>query len=168
MKKQHLILLVLVLGLGWWGTTHPATAQSGTFFEKLKGLAGEWEGQTPGEPSVKASYLVVSNGSAVLETVQPAAEPSMITVYHMDKDALRMTHYCGSQNQPRMKAISVSPDGKVASFELTDITNLAKPTDGHMKNLEITFLDLDHIIQKWTWVENGQKRDYVFHLTRLK
>jgi len=29
---------------------------------------------------------------------------SMVTMYHLDKGRVMMTHYCSAQNQPRMQA----------------------------------------------------------------
>ena len=90
----------------------------------------------------------------------------MVTVYHMDGNDVRMTHYCSAQNQPRMKASSVSRNARVVFFEFVDVTNLARPTDGHMQNLEITFKDRNHITHKWTWLENGRTTDNIFTLAR--
>jgi YD repeat-containing protein len=67
-----------------------------------------------------------------------------------------------------MKASSVSPGARVVSFEFVDVTNLAKPTDGHMQNLEITFTDDDRITYKWTWRENGRTTDNTFTLARVQ
>jgi hypothetical protein len=167
--KKYMTALVLVVGLGLLVASPAAVAESGSVFEKFKALAGEWEGQRSDGEMVKVSYQVLSGGSAVVETLTELAEEvTMVTVYHMDGDDVRMTHYCSAQNQPRMKASSVSPGARVVSFEFVDVTNLAKPTDGHMHNLEITFTDDDRITYKWTWRENGRKRESVFHLTRVQ
>ncbi|MFQ5790865.1 MAG: hypothetical protein ACE5JI_10365 [Acidobacteriota bacterium] len=165
--KRSMTALVLLAGLGVL-VASPATAEPGSVFEKFKALAGEWEGQRSAGGWVKVSYQVHSRGSAVVETITPPDEPTMVTVYHMDGDDLRMTHYCSAQNQPRMKASSVSRNARAVSFEFVDVTNLARPTDGRMQNLEITFKDRDHITQKWTWLENGRRTDNLFTLTRVR
>ena len=167
--KKYMTALVLVVGLGLLAASPAAVAESGSVFEKFKALAGEWEGQRSGGGSVKVSYQVLSGGSAVVETLTELTEEvTMVTVYHMDGDDVRMTHYCSAQNQPRMKASSVSPGARVVSFEFVDATNLAQPTDGHMQNLEITFKDRNHITQKWTWRENGRTTDNTFTLARVR
>jgi hypothetical protein len=144
-------------------------AEPGSVFEKFKALAGEWEGQRSDGETVKVSYQVHSGGSAVVETLTELAEEvTMVTVYHMDGNDVRMTHYCSAQNQPRMKAAAVSPGARVVSFEFVDVTNLARPTDGHMQNLEITFVDRNHITQKWTWLDNGRTTDNIFTLARVR
>ncbi len=166
--KRSMTVLVLLVGLASLVASPAAVAEPGSVFEKFKALAGEWEGQRSGGGSVKVSYQVHSGGSAVVETITPPDEPTMVTVYHMDGDDVRMTHYCSAQNQPRMKASSVSPEAQVVSFEFVDVTNLAQPTDGHLQNLEIIFKDRNHIAQKWTWRENGRTTDNTFTLTRMR
>ncbi len=166
--KKYMTALVLVVGLSGLVASPAAMAEPGSVFEKFKALAGEWEGQQSGGGWVKVSYQVHSGGSAVVETITPPDEPTMVTVYHMDGDDVRMTHYCSAQNQPRMKASSVSRNARVVSFEFVDVTNLAQPTDGRMQNLEITFKDRNHITQKWTWLNNGRTTDNTFTLTRVR
>ncbi len=167
--KKYMTALVLVVGLGLLVASPAAVAEPGSVFEKFKALAGEWEGQRSDGETVKVSYQVLSGGSAVVETLTELAEEvTMVTVYHMDGDDVRMTHYCSAQNQPRMKASSVSRNARVVSFEFVDVTNLAQPTDGHLQNLEITFKDRNHIAQKWTWRENGRTTDNTFTLTRVR
>ncbi len=167
--KKYMTALVLVVGLGLLVASPVAVAESGSVFEKFKALAGEWEGQRSDGEMVKVSYQVLSGDSAVVEILTEFAEEvTMVTVYHMDGNDVRMTHYCSAQNQPRMKASSVSPEARVVSFEFVDVTNLAQPTDGHLQNLEITFKDRNHITQKWTWRENGRTTDNTFTLTRVR
>ncbi len=167
--KKYMTALVLVVGLGLLAASPAAMAEPGSVFEKFKALAGEWEGQRGDGQAVKVSYQVLSGDSAVVETLTELAEEvTMVTVYHMDGNDVRMTHYCSAQNQPRMKASSVSRNARVVSFEFIDVTNLAQPTDGHMQNLEITFRDRNHITQKWTWLENGRTTDSTFTLARVR
>lgn len=167
--KKYMTALVLVVGLGVLVASPAVVAEPGSVFEKFKALAGEWEGQRSGGGSVKVSYQVLSGDSAVVEILTELAEEvTMVTVYHMDGNDLRITHYCAAKNQPRMKAAAVSPDARVVSFEFVDATNLAQPTDGHMHNFEITFKDRNHIAQKWTWLENGRTTDNHFTLTRVR
>ena len=167
--KKYMTALVLVVGLGLLVASPAAVAEPGSVFEKFKALAGEWEGQRGDGQAVKVSYQVLSGDSAVVETLTELAEEvTMVTVYHMDGNDVRMTHYCSAQNQPRMKASSVSRNARVVSFEFIDVTNLAQPTDGHMQNLEITFKDRNHITQKWTWLENGRTTDSTFTLARVR
>ncbi len=115
----------------------------------------------------RITYEPVAGGTSLLERIE-GGEPghaAMISVYHMDGDDLVMTHYCGHGNQPTMKA---APGGDQIAFSMTSVTNLAKPTDGHMHGLEVTFLDQDHFRQEWLWTANGKDEPHVFNYTRVR
>src|SRR5262245_29087300 len=71
-------------------------------FEKLKGLVGTWEGKAHGE-EVTVVFKLTGAGSALVETQFPGSAHEMVSVYHLDGDDLRMTHYCAVGNQPRVK-----------------------------------------------------------------
>ncbi len=144
------------------------TAETGSAFDRLKALAGEWEGQRTDGVTVKVTYQVLGGGSTLVERTDAGDEPTMLTVYHLDNDDLRMTHYCSAGNQPRMKAASVRPDARVISFEFVDATNLQGPNDGYINSLTVTFEDSGNITQKWGWTKNGQQEYTVVTLTRVK
>jgi hypothetical protein len=142
------------------------TATSG--FERLKMLVGEWDGKTTSGKLARVSYQLTSGGSAVLETLKPADEPEMVTVYHRDGESLMLTHYCMVNNQPRMRAESDGVGEKELTFNFVDATNLASPSAGHMHRLVMVFEDADHLTANWTWRENDEEHTEGFHLTRKK
>src|SRR3954465_5521956 len=54
-------------------------------FEKLKSLAGTWQGETDmgkGPMPVTVQYRVISNGSAIEERLFADTPMEMITIYH--------------------------------------------------------------------------------------
>jgi|SRR5262245_55720614 len=131
-------------------------------FDRLKSLAGTWEGKAPdGTPST-VTYKVVSGGSAVMSQV---SEDSMITMFNLDGDRLVMTHYCGAGNQPRMVG-SLSPDGKTLDFKFLDAMNLATPQTGHMHHATFTFADANHHSEQWTFTKDGKDETEQFALQR--
>ena len=95
--KKHMTALVLVVGLGLLVASPAAVAEPGSIFEKFKALAGEWEGPGSDGKMVKVKYEIFSNGSAVVETLtEPEPEEhTMVTVYHMDGDDVRMLGLAG-------------------------------------------------------------------------
>ncbi len=133
--------------------------------EKIKALAGEWVlADKPNDP-VYCSYRVVSGGTAVMEDLQPGVE-NMITMYHLDGDALVLTHYCGLGNQPRMKARPMA--GSKIEFEFAGGCNV-DPKGKYMSALTLEFIDADHIKAHWTLTENGKKAEQAtFDLIRKK
>ncbi|MFQ5772431.1 MAG: hypothetical protein ACE5HX_17985 [bacterium] len=165
MKRYSLILLMLAFV--FMSSYVKAGEGAKKSFEKIKSLAGEWQGKGPKGKSVSVTYEVVSNGSVVMERMQSENEPAMITMYHLDSGYLMMTHYCSAMNQPRMRATS-SDDETIIQFAFLDITNLAKPTDGHMEKLMIKFKDQDHLATQWTFIEDGKEMNAPFELERKK
>lgn len=161
--KHILFLLISIMLLVSQSFAGDNTAN----LDKLRSLAGSWSGTKDDGKTVKVSYEVVSNGSAVMERIAGEGEPDMVSMYHMDGDQLIMTHYCAVANQPRMRAQSTSEDGVIA-FKMFDITNLAKESDGHMAKLKITLKDADHMQHLWTFAKDGQEMDTTFKLTRDK
>jgi hypothetical protein len=160
-------MLTLMAGAYVQTSAAPANAMAG--LEKMKALAGTWEGKNSASAAVTANYAAVSGGSAVMETLSPEGEPNMVTLYHLDGDRLMMTHYCAAGNQPRMRAVLGSADGKKIAFKFQDATNLPSADAGHMVAMTVTWKDADHITQAWTWREKG-KPDKVeaFQFTRKK
>ena len=135
-------------------------------FEHLKALNGTWEGKANRDRSVKIVFRPTSGGSALLSEI--LGDEDMVTMFHMDKDRVLMTHYCGAGNQPRMQA-TTSPDGKTITFNFIDGTNMSSPKAAHMDHLVITIADADHHTEDWTFVqEDGKQMKEHFELARVK
>ena len=135
-------------------------------FDKLKTLAGSWQGKTSSGQAVEVRFGVTSGGSAVMSEIM--GEENMITMFHLDGDRLLLTHYCAAGNQPRMKA-TASPDGKTLRFEFLDATNLGSPQAGHMHRVIFTFPDADHHTEEWFFVQDGKEAAHErFNLERKK
>ena len=165
MKRHTFVLLTLAfLCLLFNSALGQSRASAG--FDKLKSLAGEWQAILPDGKVHKVVYEIASGGSAVVETLKPPNEPSMMSVYHLDGDKLVMTHYCSAGNQPRMRVVVTGADIKSLNFTFVDATNLSKSSDGHMHSLTITFKDKDHIRHEWTWREGGKDILSVFEFAR--
>jgi hypothetical protein len=100
-------------------------------------------------------YKVTAAGSVVHETLFPGAPHEMVTVYHLDRGSLVLTHYCAAGNQPLMKADPNSPPNRI-DFKFAGGTNLDPAKDMHMHEGSITFVDDDHIEWKWIGYQNGK------------
>jgi hypothetical protein len=120
-------------------------------FEKMKSLAGHWEGSAPGDAKLTADIEVTSGGNAVLERFQmiEGGKPiTMITMYYMDGDTLKLTHYCHAGNQPTMAATYDAAAGVIA-FDFVGATNL-KADDLHMHHAAFKLVDANHLNETWT------------------
>jgi hypothetical protein len=130
-----LLFSVLVLDFGSFASERSAAA-----FQKVKSLAGTWEGKDAAGMAAKSKFEVVVNGTTVLETL----------------------------SMPRMKA--VQPPGEIhqLDFFFRDAGNLPVPTTGHQQKISLHFDDADHLTESLTWRSNGKDSVEVLHLARTK
>ena len=138
----------------------PPSASSDTF-NLIKALAGDWQGSYEWigknrKGPMNARYYLTGNGTAVVEDLIVDGNANMTTVYHLDGIDLRATHYCAAGNQPRLKATSTD-DNKVVKFHMVDITNMASPEAGHVRDLELRLTSASQITILFTFVGAGKE-----------
>ncbi len=175
MKKQwSLVCLLVLVGVACLGSVTQAgqTANAEQAFAKMKSLVGRWEATTADGKKAVSNFELVSDNSALLERfwVEGSGEKeNMITVYHLDRGNLMLTHYCSAKNQPRMRAEPFSAETKTLKFTFLDATNLLRPDDGHMYCAVYKFSDADHFTTEWTF-RKDQKDAFteVLHFTRMR
>jgi hypothetical protein len=140
-------------------------------FDQLKRLAGEWTGKgghEVGDHEATVNYKVTAAGSTVMETVFAGTPHEMVTMYHLDGDAIVLTHYCALGNQPRMKSAPTG-DPKRLVFQFLDGTNVDAAKDMHMHEATIELVADDHIRSAWTSYANGKPESTAkFDLKRKK
>lgn len=154
-------ILVAALALATASACAQSDAQKA--FATIKALPGNWVGDTRMGP-VQVNFKVTAGGSAVMSEI--LGKEDMITMFNLDGPGrLLMTHYCAAGNEPRMEA-SVSPDGKVITFNYVDATNLATPEAGHMQKMVLTVIDDNHHTEEWTFVDHGKEHKELFDLHR--
>jgi hypothetical protein len=160
MKSLRILTAVLVVLL----TTVALAESSAPAFEKIKSLAGSWQGKASDGTNVQVSYRVTAGGSAVMSEM--TGHEDMISMFHMDGDRLLMTHYCGAGNQPRMVG-TISPDGKTVKFDFIDATNILPSQGGHMARLTVTVVDANRHTEDWSFAtDNGGTMHEMVDLTR--
>ena len=137
-------------------------------FDKLKTLAGEWEGTYGGKQPASASFKIMGGGSSLLQ-ILPGDKPGdeMVSVFHPDKTDLLLTHYCSAKNTPRMK-LQPSSDPNTLRFTFLDITNQTSLDDGYMQEVAIIFKGEDRHTEEWTWIQDGKRETGTFEFTRKK
>ena len=103
-------------------------------FASIKKLEGHWKGPSTmkGMPPGNSIFRVTSGGSAVQETIFPGTKMEMLSIYHMDKGNLLMTHYCAIGNQPQMKLNTRTSTASELVFDFAGGTNLNPRRDVHM------------------------------------
>ena len=122
-------------------------------FERLKTLAGSWEGSFMGI-SMKMTIRVTSTGNAILHEVTASGRPDdPITMIYVDGDRLLLTHFCDSGNRPRMQG-KLSPDGNTVTFDFLDVSGNAEKFLMH--DVMFTMVDADHHIEAFAYSLNGK------------
>jgi hypothetical protein len=143
------------------------TTKSEAAFKQLVSLVGAWEAVRDGV-TIKETYTLIANGSALMAQTQPGDEPVMITMFTVDSDRLIATHYCSARNQPYMVT---GPPGDLENgltFSLERVTGMKTPEDWHNTGLTIQLDDKNHMTQRWTYLHKGKAGANVFHYTRKK
>jgi hypothetical protein len=154
MNRWTKCLCTLILGGAFFAA--PSSAAAGNeAFEKLKSLVGHWETIGAGDKGTLDVQLT-AGGTVVLERSHESIDGKpveMTTMYYVDGDTVRMTHYCMAGNQPTMQA-TYAPDAKTITFDFVSATNMKSPDDGHMHHAVYTFVDNDHLKMLWTFRKN--------------
>jgi hypothetical protein len=155
----------LVLMAGALTSVVQASDEAPPSWKQLTSLVGDWEGRM-GDGTATLSYRMISNGTALLETMNAPDSSDMVTVYHPDGDSLLMTHYCSLGNQSRMRASGLR-DGAL-DFAYVDSTNVKSTGQHHMSRLVLTLAAPDRIVQEWTSIENGKSQTGRYEFTRKR
>jgi hypothetical protein len=179
MKSLRFMLSVVLMSLSTvvfaQSDAHKPVAQSDAqkSFDKLKTLAGSWEGHVtsvPQQAEVEGKYALVSlrvtsMGNALMHEIKLEGRPDdPITMLYLDGDRLLLTHYCDAGNRPRMVA-KVSPDGKTVAFDFLDVVGSTQY--GNMHDAVFTLTDADHHTEVWTWMgPDGKPTHARFELQR--
>ena len=171
MRRPYLAFVLLSLSVVALSETLDGTGAAG--LEQIRTLAGDWEGTfewtgaRSGAGKMSATYSLTGNGSAVVEDLTVDGVRSMTSVYHLDGADLRMTHYCGAQNHPRLKAQRIDIPRGAVDFAFVDATNLRSPDAPHVHGFEMRFLDRDHILLTFLFQSGRQNSRERIQLARV-
>jgi hypothetical protein len=171
MKFLRFILPAVLLSLS---TAAFAQTEAQKSFEKLKTLAGSWEGRVTTVPqeasiegqSMQVSFRVTSMGNTLMHEMTGGGRlDDPITMLYLDGDRLLLTHYCDAGNRPRMVG-RMSPDGKQVEFDFLDVAGSTQY--GHMHHAVFTLIDPNHHTEDWTFMQGDQPVHAHFDLQRRK
>ncbi len=167
-KTALLSILAFLAGLGIAPAAEGLSPEAA--FEKLKGLAGRWEGhvETSEGPAAVVEYRVTAAGTVVTEVQFPDTAHEMVSVYYLDGAELRGKHFCAMGNQPEMKLDAKSSSENELRFAFTGGTNMDSAKDVHMHGGKIAFRG-ETIESEWA-VYAGAKEEGAnrFFLSRAK
>jgi hypothetical protein len=139
-------------------------------FERLKKLAGVWEGKGDmhGKPEkIRVEYAVSSGGSVLIEKLGAGTPHEMVDVYQERDGKVLMTHYCLMRNQPQMAL--KSSDDKSVVFDFVKTPGINPKKDEHMHALTLAWEKDGKLTQTWkNWKGGKEAGSAVFTLTRKK
>jgi hypothetical protein len=153
-KLTLLIILVATAAVAFAQDTPPksVSAQSDAkkAFEKMKTLAGSWQGTVMNIP-INFTIRAVSSGTAILHegNTEKGVPNHEITMFYVEADRLLATHYCDAGNRAHWEG-KMSPDGKTIEFSFLDVAGSTR--GGYLKDMVITMIDADHHIVGFTFV----------------
>ena len=168
LSKTIIALATLFLA----SSAHAAGTPASQMLERLVALKGdwtgtlEWSGARTDKGMLEASYYVTGNGSAVVENLIMEGKPSMTSVYHLDGEDLRMTHYCAARNQPRLKADKIEENA--ARFAFVDVTNVGPKNKGYVEGATIRIVDADDVIIEFVFQGGGPRAVETIKLHRVQ
>ena len=136
-------------------------------FEKLKTLAGSWEGTVMGIP-INFTIRAASSGTAILHegNTEKGVPNHEITMFYVEGDRLLATHYCDAGNRVRWEG-KMSPDGKTIEFSFIDVAGGTQR--GFLKGMVFTMIDENHHTAELAFVmPNGEMRRFSGEFQRDK
>ncbi len=165
---RPLIAIICIAGLTQNSFAGSDIEQAKKSFAKIQSMVGNWKGKLPDGNDIEISYEEI-NGGAIVERYR-SRDPmwwNMSTAYHLDNEKIMMSHYCSWGNHPRMSAtVNSSNSGKI-DFNFIDLAR-NEPDNGYMRDLEIEFIDNDHVVHYWLWRQDGKDTPLKLTLTRMK
>jgi hypothetical protein len=164
-----ILATVAVLVFTFANGTARAGGNGAAAFEQMKLLVGHWETDKSNMGKATLDIELTGGGTALLERarVEENGKPvEMITLYYVDGDQLKLTHYCMAGNQPTMVA-SYTPETKTLKFDFASITNLKSPDAGYMHHAVYTLIDSDHFKTTWTF-RKDQKDAFTEDVTYIR
>jgi hypothetical protein len=158
-----LIAAVAILGAAARSESGPADS-----FDQLKTIVGDWQAELPGFGKLTSSVRLVSNGTAIEETIGTPAD-NEISVYTRDRDRILLTHFCAMTpggHQARLESLPLRGATDALTFIFRDATNLPSLAAPHMRRVAIKLVDRDHYTEQWTKTDSA--KDTVFELNFVR
>jgi len=137
--------------------TNPAAkSDAQKAFEKMKTLAGSWQGTIMNIP-INVTIRPASSGTAILhEATTGGGRPPdhEITMFYVEGERLLATHYCDGGNRARLEG-KMSPDEKTSEFNFLDVVGSTR--GGLVKRMAFTVIDANRHVIELTFIMPGGK-----------
>jgi hypothetical protein len=158
----------LAIGLAAFaGFACPASNSAGAF-DRLKSLAGTWEADSPAGGKLTSTFVPVSQGTAIEETIG-TPEENEVSLYTRGAGHITMTHYCAltaGGHQARLEARVTAANQDEFVFTFVRAENLASPADPHMVRMVLRLKDPRRLSEVWTKREKGKDTTFTLDFAR--
>jgi hypothetical protein len=155
MRKLALLIFLIATATVALPQEPPKTASAQSdakkAFEKMKTLAGSWQGTVMDIP-INFTIRTASSGTAILHEghTDGGSPPNHeITMFYVERDRLLATHYCDAGNRSRFEG-KMSPDGKTIEFSFLDVAGSTR--GGYLKGMVFTMINANHHTAELTFV----------------
>ncbi|HSE18738.1 MAG TPA: hypothetical protein VLB46_16900 [Pyrinomonadaceae bacterium] len=164
-NHRNALLICLLLALAHGTSVAQTVSQSNNaatpsdaqkVFDKMKTLAGSWQGTIMGI-SINVTIRLASSGTAILHeaTTEGGGPPNHeITMFYVEGDRLLATHYCDGGNRARFEG-KMSPDGTTSEFNFLDVVGSTR--GGLVKRMVFTTIDANKHLVEFTFVRPDGK-----------
>lgn len=154
------LLICLVVAMGAGTSIAQTASQPGNAappseakkaFEKMKAMAGSWQGTIMDIP-ITITMRLASSGTAILHEAHTDGKrpPNHeITMFYVEGDRLLATHYCDGGNRARLEG-KLSPDTKTTEFSFLDVAGSTR--GGLVKRMAMTMIDENKQVIEITFI----------------
>ena len=157
-KVNRVVTLLPALVICLLASTGPGTSVAQTpqseaqkAFDKMKTLAGSWQGTIMGK-SINITIRLASSRKAILHEATTSGEgppDHEITMFYVEGDRLLAMHYCDAGNRSRMEG-KLLPDGASVEFSLLEVTG--RTQGGFLKRLLLGGIDANNHVTEITFI----------------
>jgi hypothetical protein len=151
---------ILLSGVAASPGANPRELDAAAAFDRLKALQGTWEAPAANGHKATTTFELTAGNTVLLERYSNPALPGgghMVSAYHLDGQALVLTHYCIARNQPTLKAERFDARTGEIQFEFLRASNLPSEDGGHMRRALYKIEDANHFTTEWEFFDKGKK-----------
>jgi hypothetical protein len=140
-----MIFLLIFIGINGCSNKETETQDSVINTEDsmsyLRGLEGEWIATLEGDNSQYGfEYTLSARDNVIIERLRTDIPTEMLTVYNVEHNILKASHFCQLQNQPKLIAVN-SGEGDINLLCTGEVGNTSSHDEFHMHGYHILKTD---------------------------
>ena len=142
---KHLMLLLILIGFSGCSDKKTEVLDAVTNTEDaisyLRDLEGEWIATLEDNENLYGfEYILSARDNVIIERLRTDIPTEMLTVYNVEHNTLKASHFCQLQNQPNLIAVN-SGEGDINLLCTGDVGNTSSHNEFHMHGYHILKTD---------------------------